>query len=170
MLEHTSKELGEAYLKLIKSESPSLIKQIESFKENVLIGCPIVYEFDEIGSISPSTLRYIKVASDLIKYFGESIGEHIAEIGVGYGGQILIADKIFEFKQYDLLDVQPVLSLAFRYLEAHNLQSTYKPITLNQHQGNIAYDLVIINYAFSELLSKLQRRYINKILSKAKRG
>jgi hypothetical protein len=50
------------------------------------------------------------------------------------------------------------------------LKSSYHTTSLNQHQGDVIYDLVISNYAFSELPSELQTRYIEKIILKAKRG
>jgi hypothetical protein len=115
ILEHASKEQGDAYLEIIKSQSPSLITKINSFKENDLVGGATTYEYKGIGSISPSTLRYLKVASDSRKiFFGEFIGERVAEIGVGYGGQLLIADKVLKFKQYDLFDLPPVLSFMLK--------------------------------------------------------
>lgn len=170
ILEHVTKKQGDVYLEIIKQESPFLITQIDDFKDNDLIGGSITYDFQDIGHISPSTLRYVKVVSDLMNLFGEKIGGYVAEIGVGYGGQLLVADKVFNFKKYDLFDLPPVLSLASKYIESHILNGTYQTITLNQHQGDVDYDLVISNYAFSELPSKLQHKYVKKILSKAKRG
>lgn len=170
ILEHASKEQADKCLEIIRSESPSLIDSINTFKVNDLVGGAATQEFDGIGSISPSTLRYLKVASDLKNIFGVEIGDRIAEIGCGYGGQMLIADKVLSFKQYDLFDLPPVLSLAAMYLESHTLNAAYKTTTLNQHKGDVDYDLVISNYAFSELPSQLQIRYIDKILSRSKRG
>jgi len=170
ILEHTSYAQGHSYLEIIKSQTPSFILKIDKFKENDLIGGAKLQNFEEIGAISASTIRYMKVASDIIMIFGNSIGDRIGEIGVGYGGQLLILDKVFKFKQYDLVDLPPVLILASKYIESHTLSSAYQTISLNQHQGNIIYDLVVSNYAFSELPSELQTRYIEKILSKAKRG
>jgi putative sugar O-methyltransferase len=170
ILEHCTQEQGEAYLKIIKTESPTLISKINIFKENDIIGGAKTYNYKDIGAISPSTLRYLKVASDISNIFGETIGDRIAEIGVGYGGQLLIADKVLKFKQYDLFDLPPVLALTMKYIESHTLNGSYYTTTLNQHRGDVEYDLVISNYAFSELPSKLQFRYIEKILSKSKRG
>lgn len=65
ILEHATYDQGEQCLKIIKCEFPELIKRINDFKENDLEGGPIVQNYEEIGDISPSTLRYIKVASDL---------------------------------------------------------------------------------------------------------
>lgn len=170
ILEHCSQEQGKAYLEIIKTESPALITNIDIFKENDFIGGATTYEYKDIGAISPSTLRYLKVASDIKNMFGETIGDRIAEIGVGYGGQLLIADKVLKFNQYDLFDLPPVLNLTSKYIESHTLNSAYYTTSLNQHRGDVEYDLVISNYAFSELPSKLQLRYIEKILSKSKRG
>jgi putative sugar O-methyltransferase len=170
ILEHCTREQGQSYLEIIKKESPSLIEKMVTFKENDLVGGAITHEYEGVGAISPSTLRYVKVASDLRNIFGEIIGDRIAEIGVGYGGQLLIADKVLKFKQWDLFDLPPALSLASKYIESHTLNSAYQITSLNQHRGDVEYDLVISNYAFSELPSKLQLRYIEKILSKSKRG
>ena len=170
VLEHCTYELGQGYLQIIKTQSPQLIQKIDIFKENDLVGGATTFKYQDIGEISPSTLRYIKVASDIKNIFGEIIGDRIAEIGVGYGGQLLTADKVLKFKQWDFFDLPPVLALASKYIECHTLSSSYHPITLNQHKGDVDYDLVISNYAFSELPSKLQHMYIKKILSKSKRG
>ena len=170
ILEHVSKEQGERYLEIIKKDSPSLLMEIELFKDNDLVGDPAVFEYPDIGAISPTTLRYVKVASDLMKLFGNQIGERIVEIGAGYGGQALINDRIFKIKEYELLDLPPVLNLVSKYLDSHILNCAYKISTLNQKTGDDKYDLIISNYAFSELPSQLQIKYIEKVISKCKKG
>jgi putative sugar O-methyltransferase len=170
MLEHVTQELGQKYLAIIKDQSPEFLDQFDQFKINDLVGTPITHFYSGIGMISPTTLRYVKVASDLRKYFGFDIGKKIVEIGVGYGGQLLINDQIFKMKEYHLYDLQPVLSLVQRYLESHILNCAYKTSTLNQNSGDEHYDLAISNYAFSELSSQLQRKYIDKILANSSKG
>lgn len=170
VLEHVSEELGHQYLAIIKRDSPALFENIEVFKKNDLIGNPTVFGYPDIGIMSPTTLRYIKVTSDLIKLFGSHIGERVVEIGGGYGGQALINDSVFRMKEYELLDLPPVLSLISRYLESHIMNCAYKVTTLNQKTGDDYYDLVISNYAFSELPSHVQIRYIEKIVRKSSRG
>lgn len=169
ILEHVTESQGQKYLDIIKRDNPNFLR-IESLKKNDLIGGGSLFEYDEVGLIGPTTLRYIKVASDLKKIFGADLSGRIAEIGVGYGGQLLVSDNYFKFEQYDLFDLPPVLNLVERYLESHVLNCAYQTLTLNQCNGQIDYDLVISNYAFSELPSNLQRMYIKKILSKSKRG
>jgi putative sugar O-methyltransferase len=170
ILEHVSMEDGLRYLEKVKLDSPKFLDKIIKFKENDQIGSPITYSYDEFGLISPTTLRYIKVASDLSILFGKNIGNKIAEIGVGYGGQLLVNDRIFKFKEYDLFDLDPVLNLTSKYLECYILNSSYRTLTINKSVGDKRYDLVISNYAFSELPTQLQMKYIEKVLSKSKRG
>jgi len=170
ILEHTTPQQGADCLEIIHSNQPSLVSRIDEFKDNDIEGGAVKSSYELIGEISPSTLRYLKVASDLKTFFGDGIRGNIAEIGVGYGGQFLINDKIFKFDEYHLFDLPPVLDLASKYLECHLLNNSYCTKTLNQHNGKTNYDLVISNYAFSELPSKLQVKYAEKILSKSQRG
>lgn len=170
ILEHTTYRRGLAYLEVIRAQAPDFLDRIDELKANDLVGGSSKMHYEGIGEISPSTLRYIKVASDLRQLFGAHIGERVAEIGVGYGGQMLIADKLLSFSEYHLFDLPPVLTLASKYLECHNLKSSYQLKTLNQHPGGVEYDLVVSNYAFSELPSKLQLQYLKKIMCRAKKG
>ena len=170
VLEHVNAGEGAKYLDVIKSQSPQILNRVEKFKENDLIGNPITHSYPQIGNISPTTLRYMKVASDLQKYFGDDLGKKIVEIGVGYGGQLLVNDRLFNISEYHLYDLPPVLNLASKYLESFILDCSYKISTLNQSSGDEVFDLVISNYAFSELPSHLQRSYIKKIISKASKG
>jgi phospholipid N-methyltransferase len=170
ILEHVSKEQGEEYLDIIRRESPELIARFQCFKINDSVGAPITFDYAGIGSVSPTTLRYVKVAADLWKLFGDLSGMKIVEVGVGYGGQLLVLDQIFKLRQYHLFDLSPVLELSARYLESHILNSAYRKCTLNQCDGEEEYDLAISNYAFSELPAHVQRKYVEKVLSRSKRG
>ncbi len=170
VVETVTPENGQRCLDILKKDAPDLVEEIEKFKINDLVGGPQTFDYPGIGHVAPTTLRYIKVAADLRRLFGRNIGENIAEIGVGYGGQLLINDRAFSIKRCDLFDLMPVLRLVERYLESYTLNCAYRTLTLNQHLGEEAYDLVISNYAFSELPSQLQRKYIEKVLAPAKRA
>jgi putative sugar O-methyltransferase len=170
ILEHVSPEQGREYLEIIRQQSPEFVSNIDRFKINDMVGGPLVYEYPDIGTISPTTLRYIKVASDLQKHFGDLMGGKIVEVGVGYGGQCLVYDRIGSFKEYHLYDLPPVLDLVAQYLECHLLRSSYRTSTLNRNNGDETYDLAISNYAFSELPSQVQAKYVEKIFSRSKRG
>jgi phospholipid N-methyltransferase len=170
ILEHVSQDQGAVYLDIVRKDNPHLLNKINDFKKNDLVGSPSLYEYPEIGLISPTTLRYTKVTSDLLKFFGDSVGDRVVEIGAGYGGQALINDMTFKIKEYEFLDLPPVLTLVSKYLESHILNCGYKLSTLNQKSGDDSYDLVISNYAFSELPTHLQMKYIEKIICKCRRG
>ena len=170
ILEHTTKFQGSEYLKKITEDNPSLINKIETFKDNDLIGNPNLSNYPTIGDISPTTLRYLKVASDLKTIFKGNIGENICEIGAGYGGQYLILDKIFKIKRYNIFDLKAATVLIEKYLESFLLNSSYECGTLNKCSFDNEFDLVVSNYAFSEIEKTMQIKYIEKILSKSKRG
>jgi putative sugar O-methyltransferase len=171
VLEHVSEQQGSQYLSQIETDWPDLIGRIQEFKANDSIGSPLQYSYPRIGAVSPTTLRYIKVACDLRRIFGDLNGFRVAEIGCGYGGQFLIADMIWPLRSWTLFDLDPVLQLISRYLESFLVRSAYEPMTLNRFDsGEGAFDLLISNYAFSELPRALQAMYVEKVLSKAKRG
>ncbi len=170
ILEHASHEEALASIEIIKNQTPELITNINDFRINDSVGGARCVEFDGLGMISPSTIRYMKVASDIISLFQNRIGENIVEIGTGYGGQYLILDRAINFSNYTLMDLNEVLELNVKYLESFVLNSYYKYSTLNQLGSEHNFDLVISNFAFSELPRDLQIKYVEKVLSKSKRG
>ena len=170
ILEHVTPALGLEYLKLVAQENPAFLAHVERFKINDRVGGTTVVDYPVVGQVSPSTLRYMKVCSDLTQLFGDLGGMRVAEVGVGYGGQMLVIDQLYTTASYHLYDLPPVLELTGKYLESHVLNGSYTKCTLNQTPADRAYDLVISNYAFSELPAPLQRKYVEKVLSKSARG
>ena len=169
ILEHVNYPQGLEYLNIIKRDS-NLLNNIDKFLINDQIGNPKKYYYEELKTkISPTTLRYIKVASDIKKIFKDEI-TNIVEIGCGYGGQYLILDQVMKINHYILIDLHDVNKLIEKYLEHHLLNSSYKTKTINQLQSNKQFDLVISNYAFSELPPQTQISYIKKILLNSKNG
>ena len=169
ILEHVNYPQGLEYLNIIKRDS-NLLNNIDKFLINDQIGNPKKYYYEELKTkISPTTLRYIKVASDIKKIFKDEI-TNIVEIGCGYGGQYLILDQVMKINHYILMDLHNVNKLIEKYLEHHLLNSSYETKTINQLQSNKQFDLVISNYAFSELPPQTQISYIKKILLNSKNG
>jgi len=94
-------------------------------------------------------------------------GGDLVEIGVGYGGQCRIIDLlgVGELHSYTLLDVHVVVDLAEKYLK-------HFPITCKLLRSDVwfaEYDLVISNYAFSELDRETQEFYL-PVLQRSERG
>lgn len=171
ILEHVSKDQGSEYLAIILSRNDGLMNDPATQRVLQLdeVGNPIKYQYEGYDCpLSPTTLRYIKVASDVHGLFGKGI-ERVAEIGCGYGGQTLVNDQLLDYKHATLFDLPFVNELIRRYLNSMLLKGFYKVTTVNESQAE-TYDLVISNYAFSELPSPLQKAYIHKVLSQSQRG
>lgn len=168
ILEHVSEEQGREYLR-IAADDPEIMAGMESFKANDEWGGPITFEYPGIGRISPSTLRYIKVLADIKKLFHTVDGLRICEIGVGYGGQCRILNAGFKPAAYLLVDLQPALALAQRFLDNFILQAALTYRTMNELKKR-EYDLVISNYAFTELPRAVQDVYLDKVILNSQRG
>ena len=69
ILEHVSNEIGSEYLKIIKEQTPSIIKKIDKVKINDLVGGSNLVDYKDVGHVSPSSLRYAKVLSDILVLF-----------------------------------------------------------------------------------------------------
>lgn len=168
ILEHATHDQGAVYLNEIKKNSDVLIS-LPDIAKNDTYGGPVLHSYPGISPISPSTLRYAKVLCDLFFHFGSLDGFSIAEIGVGYGGQCRAINAISSPRSYTLVDLQPVLQLSQRYLDHYILKSQLTYLTLNQ-LTKCNYDLLISNYAFSELPRAVQDVYLEKIILPSVRG
>ncbi len=172
ILEHVGYDLGLKYYDEIKKLDESLLKDnlINEFKKNDKVGNPILFNFNEIENISGSTLRYIHVLAKLKQLFGSLDNKKICEIGVGYGGQCRILSSFFKLKSYTLIDLKPVLGLAQKYLDNYPLNTVIEYKTMNELSYDKEYDLVISNYAFSEISKEFQKIYLDKVIKQSKSG
>jgi len=169
ILEHLSYKDGEKYLEEIRNNYQFLIKNFDIFRLNDSVGNPESFEYDGIGIFSPTTLRYIKVLGDLINHFNNLNDLRICEIGVGYGGQCRIINSYFKPSKYTLVDIKPALMLAQTYLDNFVIRSTLEYKTMNELEYT-NYDLLISNYAFTELARDVQDLYLNKVILNSKMG
>jgi putative sugar O-methyltransferase len=170
ILEHVSEQEGAEYLKILQTRDDGILKDaFDTLLKSDEIGNPRKYDYGTGFALSPTTLRYLKVASDLKILFGESIGSNVAEIGAGYGGQALVCDTVFKTDEYHVFDLPDVTRLVAKYLESFLLHGAYVPQTINTVTGQ-KYDLVISNYAFSELPRVVETTYIRKVLKQSSRG
>ncbi|WP_254174727.1 hypothetical protein [Planktothrix pseudagardhii] len=69
-LEHDSFEQGLEYLEVTQKSGSNVLSKIHEFIKNDQIGNPRVFDYEAIGKIAPTTLRYIKILSDLESEFG----------------------------------------------------------------------------------------------------
>lgn len=168
ILEHVTVEQGRAYISEIIRDT-EIFSCMDKFMENDRYGGPELVHYPEVGEISPTTLRYVKVLADLKKIFGSLDGLDICEIGVGYGGQCRVINSFYRPGTYCLVDIKPALMLAQRYLDNYILHSIMAYKTMNE-LGKKSYDLVISNYAFTELPRTIQDVYLDKIVLNTGKG
>lgn len=172
VLEHVSAEQGRSYIAAITRSNPDLLASYKQFKVNDKIGNPSLCNYEGIGDTSPTTLRYVKVLSDLMEDFDSLDGMNIVEIGCGYGGQAVIIDKKFKINKYIFIDLPEVLPLIQRYVT--DCEVGFDSVFLDgETMGTLRDtkpDLIISNYAFSECDKEIQKKYINLILAHCPNG
>jgi putative sugar O-methyltransferase len=167
ILEHLSFETGKKYLDLIYKRDKSFISKGLILHEMDKLGNPVKYIYGEMN-FSPTTLRYIKVTQDIKLLFGGKF-KSIVEIGGGYGGQLIANDIYLKIDNYTVFDLDDVNMLIKKYVNSFFTNLNFNAISLNQYKvENI--DLVISNYAFSELPKSVQIYYLEKVLKYASRG
>ena len=160
---------GLQYLDLILTQTSSWVQYFDEFRKNDIYGGAHIYDYGNYGNFSPTTLRYIKVASDIFTHFGPWDNFDIIEIGAGYGGQCLIFSKLNTWKSYTIVDLPDVLPLIKKYLNAHGI-TNITLLTPDQLPENGSYDLAISNFAFSECVRSLQQEYLDKLLYQSNLG
>ena len=170
ILEHVPSEVGQQYLDHLRDAYPDVLERYDDFKINDSIGNPRTFHYPQVGTTSPTTLRYVKVASQIRQLFGDQFSGDVAEIGGGYGGQLIVLDQLVRFRRYVIFDLAPVNMLVQRYVDRFILNGSYATSTLNQCGSEEEFDLVISSYALSELPPPVQQAYITKVVARAKRG
>jgi hypothetical protein len=175
ILEHVSYPLGKKYL--VKFEKlgffpPNLADYVSRVDQ---VGNPRKYSYPGIGNVSPTTLRYLATASEICEIFelSKKTSLVVTEIGIGFGGQLLALNQMINISTYQTYDLKNVQELASRYLSATKLMPDFEEIVSHQDIEKVSElnsDLLISNYALSELPSKIQLEYIEKIARNAKCG
>ena len=162
VLEHVSEDEGQKYLDEIQID---YMDKLDEVKQNDSLGGPVTYDYDKVGNISATTLRYIKNTSDIITKFGNSF-DSIVEIGGGYGGLCKVLSSFIKFEQYLLLDLEECNLLSRKYLSNFDLPTmSYRSEEIDEIDEN--FDLLISNYALSECDRETQMMYIEKFVKKS---
>lgn len=169
ILEHVSLDEAVQYTKEFAVPTSEVLKHLDKFKENDLYGSPDLYEFDLLGKISPTTIRYIKNTFDIVKNFDISSIKNIVEIGGGYGGLCKTLSSVIEFDNYILFDLMEANLLSKKYISNFSeLKDKVQSFTLDELKEIDGVDLLISNYAFSEVSLDIQESYYNNIILKSK--
>jgi hypothetical protein len=169
VLEHVTPDQGLEYLRELVRCYPFLEQRLDEFRVNDALGAPLAHDYGPpIGTWSPTTLRYAKVAGDLVTMFGPLEGADIVEIGAGYGGQCLVLSRLVRWRSYTIYDLPAAQALQRRYLAAFGVPAvSFEPFDPLRARDS---DLAISNYAFSECERRIQDRYIEQLLRRARWG
>jgi hypothetical protein len=160
---------GMAFIQEITQQYPHLLPYFKRICAEDVIGNPVSYYYPNIGTICPGVLRYIKIVGDLQREFGDLSNFNIVEIGGGYGGQCKMLKDITGFDSYTIIDLPECTPLVNRYLSLFNINN-FKTIACNTLHEPMNCDLVISNYAFSEIHRNGQIQYMEMIINAAPRG
>ena len=169
ILEHVSDQEAKQYLQELTVPILEVLKYLDSFKDNDKYGNPVLFEYDNIGIISPTTIRYIKNTFDIVTYFDKEKIKNIVEIGGGYGGLCKVLSSVIDVDNYVVFDLQEVNELTQKYISKFdNLKDKVQSFTLDQLTEIDGIDLLISNYAFSEISSDIQNQYYDNVIKKSK--
>ena len=167
ILEHVPVEQGKIYAQDIQDYDIDS-DLINLFKENDIVGGANIINYGEpFGSISPSTLRYIQNALDISYFFGEGELNKIAEIGGGYGGLCKTISCLCEFGEYHIYDMKEASKLQEKYLSYFDIEGDI--IYHSEPEILEDIDLLISNYAYSELGENLQDLYYNNVIRNSRK-
>lgn len=94
----------------------------------------------------------------------------VAEIGVGYAGQCNVLMNVLDLEQYNLIDLPEVLSLVERCLTEIGLTEKVRYIDGTHLYHEVESDLLVSEFAFSELTRQVQDVYLEKVVLKSRAG
>lgn len=169
VVETLSYEFGVEFEQVIMNKYPHFAPRFNKICLDDKVGGPRQRYFNSIGWCSPTTLRYIKVAGDLEKEFGNLKKFNIVEIGGGCGGQCKVLSDLVGFSHYTIIDIPECTPLIAKFLSTLHI-SNVRTINNSDVKNDISSDLVISNYAFSEVDREEQWNYIKYVISLAPRG
>lgn len=169
IFEHVSIPFGEEYAALIREKYPELATLAPDFVVNDLIGGSVDRVLTNGVALSPTTLRYVKVAGDLLA-MGVNAAESIVEIGAGYGGQCLILDTLRPKNKptYFIYDLPEAGELQKKYTEAHGID--YIQWLSTEDPPRERFDFCFSNYAFSECARTTQEWYLDNVILRSDHG
>ena len=167
ILEHVTPEIGAEAAAIALAQLPAYRDRLDQFRRNDAYGSPVSHRYGDLGIFSPTTLRYMKVLSDLELMFGDLAGLHVVEIGGGYGGQCRLILARFSLASYTIFDLPEAGALTRTYLKALEIADVLinPPPTIDR-----PVDLVLSNYALSEVRRSMQEHYLESVVRTAPRG
>ncbi len=153
------------YLNVIEEEYPDILPLCDRFRQIDALSQLPVQPYGSAGSFSPTTLRYIKIAGDIKREFGDLRERHIVEIGGDYWGLCKILAEYTGFARYTIIDSKFNRDL----INEAGIQNV-RCINSDELDQLEPWDLVINCLSFSEMEFKDQTHYLEKLIQPAPRG
>lgn len=169
VLEHVDFQTGNLYLNRMQSLGFDVNKLIQIGLPNDSYGNPRTYKYTKTLSVSPTTLRYLATACEMVTLFDSLDDARVVEIGAGYGGQFAILSRMFKLKSYSIYDLPQAQKLTEYFLRETKVSLSPRMLDINKIESS-SFDLVISNYAFSELPKLIQKNYLDLILANSSKG
>jgi hypothetical protein len=169
IIETMDGDTGAECLQIAVTTNPDIVSAFSRFRTSENYGDPVVHPMGEYGEFAGTTARYIYYLTEMIELFGSLDGMNIVEIGGGYGGQCKIIHDYFQPGGYTIVDLQPALGLATKYLGKFGYENV-EFRTSDELSEDLKFDLAISNYAFTECTEDIQNHYLDRILKKSSRG
>lgn len=167
VLEHCDYFEGLSYLALLNQKSKEYLNLFQITSRDS--GSPQRFTYPNLGRISPTQIRYAKVLQDIHNLFGSLDALNIAEIGVGYGGQAIHIMQSNEINSYKIYDLEWPAKLALKYISQNKIPNLPK-LEIEDFLTYSDSDLVISNYAFSELARDIQEIYLKNVILGSPKG
>lgn len=168
--ENATQKEGEEIAEYLLTHAQPLFSTpaLEVLRQIDAIGGPATYSYPNIGSVSPSSLRTLKIVHDLQAHFGNLDGLKIAEIGAGHGTLCTLLKTLYPSIQYTIVDAPYLFSLAQKNLGLLGISGVdFLPI---QEAEERSFDLVISDHAFTESGKALQQALFQKLIRRSPRG
>lgn len=167
ILEHVSPEFGEAYLRLLRTETSLTTDQIVSFcADNDAIGDPHTCLIGDLPSpVSPTSLRYLYHAARILQ---STDSRRFVEVGGGYGGLARAIHALAPVEEYHIVDLDEALGLQRLVLASYP--------TVHFHSASTYGDAVpsgcffISAYCVSEIEGHHRQQYQSRLLPRCPHG
>lgn len=179
MLEHVSREQGQAYLNHILTGTSLTNDTIKAFcEQNDRLGSPNTQTYGAL-ICSPTSLRYLYHAHLILthfKTFGLS-SYKLVEVGGGYGGLCLAIHTLapqygITLESYTIIDLPAPSRLQEKYLSMMPIEGSLSFLNAENFGADLPGDgyFLISNYCFSEISPEFQRKYIETLFPKLVHG
>lgn len=168
VLEHVPHYLGVEYARRLKG-TVSVQRLRNRIKLIDQEGSPWRFRYRSIGLASPTTLRYMYLAKLMQSLISPNQVRSVCEIGCGFGGQSLALVDFYNISEYTFVDLPSVLDLTKRYIQGSKT-SFVSNFNSHEEQNRKKFDLLVSNYAFSELTREYQDKYMREYVMNASSG